>query len=89
MEFSSFPKNLAYKISQLQGFSKTCVKLTPDRTSVSSGETFRVKMPSNTLIDLRTFTLHAKGTASKIVQVIKCISQEMVYLLALKLLVYM
>ena len=65
MEFSSFPKNLVYKISQLQGISKTSVKLTPDRTTVSSGETFRVKMPSNTLIDLRTFTLHAKGTATQ------------------------
>ena len=65
MEFSSFPKNLAYKIGQLQGMSKTSVKLTPDRTDVSAGETFRVKMPSNTIIDLRTFALHAKGTATQ------------------------
>ncbi len=65
MEFSTFPKNLAYKISQLQGFSKTSVKLTPDRTDVGAGETFRVKMPSNTIVDLRTFALHAKGSATQ------------------------
>lgn len=65
MEFSTFPKNLAYKISQLQGFSKTAVKLTPDRTDVNAGETFRVQLPSNTIVDLRTFTLFAKGTATQ------------------------
>lgn len=65
MEFSTFPKNLAYKISQLQGFSKTSVKLTPDRTDVGAGETFRVKYPPNTIVDLRTFALHAKGTATQ------------------------
>jgi hypothetical protein len=38
------------------------VKLTPDRTAVKHGESFRVKLPSNTLIDLRTLCLYAKGT---------------------------
>lgn len=58
----TFPKNLQYKISQLMGHSKTCVKLTPDRTSVRHGESFRVKLPSNSIIDLRTLCLYAKGT---------------------------
>ena len=62
MEFATFPKNLAYNIKTLAGFSKTCVKLTPDRTAVKHGESFRVKLPSNTLIDLRTLCLYAKGT---------------------------
>lgn len=62
MEFATFPKNLAYNIKTLSGFSKTCVKLTPDRTAVRHGESFRVKLPSNTLIDLRTLCLYAKGT---------------------------
>jgi hypothetical protein len=62
MEFATFPKNLAYNIKTLSGFSKTCVKLTPDRTAVKHGESFRVKLPSNTLIDLRTLCLYAKGT---------------------------
>ena len=29
MEFGSFPKNLAYNVKSLSGFSKTVVKLTP------------------------------------------------------------
>lgn len=62
MEFGTFPKNLAYNIKSLSGFSKTCVKLTPDRTSVRHGESFRVKLPSNSIIDLRTLCLYAKGT---------------------------
>ena len=65
MEFATFPKNLAYNIKTLAGFSKTCVKLTPDRTAVKHGESFRVKLPSNTLIDLRTLCLYAKGTAER------------------------
>jgi len=65
MEFATFPKNLAYNIKTLAGFSKTCVKLTPDRTAVKNGESFRVKLPSNTLIDLRTLCLYAKGTAER------------------------
>ena len=64
MEFASFPKNLAYNIKTLSGFSKTTVKLTPDRTSgfVRHGETFKVRLPSNSIIDLRTFTMFAEGT---------------------------
>lgn len=61
-QFATFPKNLAYNIKSLSGHSKTCVKLTPDRTAVNHGETFKVKLPSNTLVDLRTFCLYAKGT---------------------------
>ena len=62
MEFATFPKNLAYNIKTLSGFSKTTVKLTPERTSVQKGDTFKVKLPSNTLVDLRTLSFFAKGT---------------------------
>jgi len=56
MEFASFPKNLAYNIKTLSGFSKTTVKLTPDRTgNINAGETIKVQLPANTIIDLRTF----------------------------------
>jgi hypothetical protein len=65
MEFATFPKNLAYNIKTLAGFSKTCVKLTPDRTAVKHGESFRCKLPPNTIIDLRTLCLYAKGTAER------------------------
>jgi hypothetical protein len=61
-----FPKNLSYNIKMLQGHSKTCVKLTPDRNAVKSGESFRCKLPANTLIDLRSLVLYAKGTATKL-----------------------
>ena len=66
MEFAAFPKNLAYNIKTLSGFSKTTVKLTPDRTgTINQGETIKVKLPSNTIVDLRTFSMFFKGTATK------------------------
>lgn len=61
-----FPKNLSYKIAELSNFSKTTCKLTPDRTSVSKGETFRCKLPSNTIIDLATLSFFAKGTCENL-----------------------
>jgi len=64
MEFASFPKNLAYNIKTLSGFSKSTVVLTPDKSAVvNHGDTIKVKLPSNTIVDLRTFTMHFKGTA--------------------------
>lgn len=65
MEFASFPKNLAYNIKTLSGFSKTTVKLTPDRTGrINHGDSIKVKLPSNTMVDLRTFTMFMKGSTS-------------------------
>ena len=61
-----FPRNLSYKIAELSNFSKTTCKLTPDRTSVSKGETFRCKLPSNTIIDLSTLSFFAKGTCENL-----------------------
>ena len=65
MEFGNFPRNLAYKISQLSGFSKTVVKLTPTpNTAVEAGNTFKVRLPPNTLVDLRTLSLFYEGTCT-------------------------
>jgi len=65
MEFSSFPKNLAYNIKTLSGFSKSTVKLSPDKTgTIQMGDSFKVKLPNNTIVDLRTFTMYFKGVAS-------------------------
>ena len=65
MEFGSFPKNLAYNVKSLSGFSKTVVKLTPNpNTSVEAGGTFKVRLPPNTLIDLRTLSMFYEGTCS-------------------------
>jgi len=63
MEFAQFPKNLAYNIKMLSGFSKSTVVLTPDKYSVvNQGDTIKVKLPANTIVDLRTFSMHFKGT---------------------------
>jgi len=65
MEFGSFPKNLAYNVKSLSGFSKTVVKLTPSpNTAVEAGNTFKVRLPPNTLIDLRTLSLFYEGTCT-------------------------
>jgi hypothetical protein len=65
MEFSSFPKNLAYNIKTLSGFSKSTVVLNGDKTgTIQMGDTFKVRLPTNTIVDLRTFTMYFKGVAS-------------------------
>ena len=65
MEFGSFPKNLAYNDKTLSGFSKTVVKLTPTpKTAVEAGNTFKVRLPPNTLVDLRTLSLFYEGTCT-------------------------
>ena len=61
MEFATFPKNLAYNIKTLSGFSKTCVKITPDKIAANAGDTLKVKLPTNTIVDLRTLTWYCKG----------------------------
>ena len=64
MEFSSFPKNLAYAVKTLSGFSKSTVKLLPDNrvSTVQSGDVIRVRLPQNSLVDLRTFTMYYDGS---------------------------
>jgi len=63
-EFSGFPKNLAYSVKQLNSFSKSTVKLTPDKwNNVGASETIRVKLPPNALVDLRTLSMYFNGTA--------------------------
>jgi hypothetical protein len=66
MEFSSFPKNLAYAVKTLNSFSKSTVKLLPDNRTdtVTSGNIIRVRLPQNSIIDLRTFTMYYQGICS-------------------------
>jgi len=65
---SDFPKNLAYNLKQLSGFSKTTVKITPDRSSIGPNDIIRYKLPSGTLVDLRSlvwyFQADCFGTCS-------------------------
>ena len=69
MEFGSFPKNLAYNVKTLSGFSKTIVKMTPTpNTAVSAGQTLKVRLPSNSLVDLRTLRVRKMLTEAPIWQ---------------------
>lgn len=62
-DFSGFPRNLAYSVKSMSGFSKQTVKLTPDNdTNVGASSTIKVKLPPNCLVDLRTLTMYFNGT---------------------------
>lgn len=64
-DFSGFPRNLAYSVKSLSGFSKQTVRLTPDNdTNIAAGSTIKVKLPPNCLVDLRTFTAFFEGSTS-------------------------
>jgi hypothetical protein len=84
-QFGQYPRSLSYQIKQLSGFSKCAVRLNPDKwDKIVAGDTIRVALPTNTLVDLRTFTMYFKGsgtTAAKQVHfprltssLIKCLS---------------
>ena len=63
---SGFPKNLSYSIKELNGFSKQTIKVLTDRlsASASAGDTIKIRLPPNSLIDLRTFSLFFDFTAT-------------------------
>ena len=47
----------------MSGFSKSTVVLTPDKYAVvNQVDTIKVKLPSNSIVDLRSFSMHFKGT---------------------------
>ena len=65
MEMGSFPRNLSYNCKTLSSFSKTVVKLTPTPNgAVEAGNTFKVRLPPNTLVDLRTLSMFYEGTCT-------------------------
>ena len=62
MEFGNFPKSLSYNVKALSGFSKTAVRLTPDRIAdVKPNDTIKFTLPQNTLVDLRTLCMYYEG----------------------------
>lgn len=63
-DFGVFPRNLAYSIKSLSGFSKQTVKILPDRSDVNQSETIKFKLPVNSLIDLRTICIYWEGTCT-------------------------
>lgn len=66
MSFGGFPKALSYAISKLENFSKQTVKLYSDRLSsqINPGDILRVKLPVNSLNDLRTFQFFYSGVGA-------------------------
>ena len=62
---ASFPRALNYQIRQLSGFSKVPVRLNPDKwDKIVAGETIKVALPPNCLVDLRSFTCYFKGSGT-------------------------
>lgn len=62
MEFGSFPKALSYNVKALSGFSKTPVRLNPDKwDNIKPSDTIKVALPQNTLVDLRTLCMYYEG----------------------------
>jgi hypothetical protein len=61
-DFAGFPRNLAYSVKSLSGFSKQTVVVKPDNdTNIGPSSTIRVKLPPNCLVDLRTFSMYFEG----------------------------
>jgi hypothetical protein len=64
-QFGQYPRSLSYQIKQLSGFSKSAVRLNPDKwDKIVAGDTIKVALPQNTLVDLRTFTMYFKGSGT-------------------------
>lgn len=56
---TQFPKSLSYNIKALSAFSKQSCRLTPDKwDSIKPGDTIKVALPQNTLVDLRTLSMY-------------------------------
>lgn len=65
MEGASFNRALNYNIKQLSGFSKVPVRLNPDKwDKIVAGETIKVALPPNCLVDLRSFCMYFKGSGT-------------------------
>jgi len=62
---TGFPKNLAYNLKELAGgFNKQKVKILGDLQSVSASGIVRFKLPSNTIVDLRSLVLYFTGATA-------------------------
>ena len=58
----SIPGNLVYGLKRLSSFSTNKFRLqTLNQTSASAGDVIEVRLPTNSLVDLKSFSLHAKA----------------------------
>lgn len=65
MEGASFNRALNYNIKQLSGFSKVPVRLNPDKwDKIIAGDTIKVALCPNSLVDLRSLTMYFKGSGT-------------------------
>ena len=57
---ASYPDNLLYYLKSMQGYSRNNVKILPltQTAGVRQGDTMQFRLPTNSLIDLSTWTLH-------------------------------
>lgn len=61
----TIPPNFQSAIKTLSGYAKQTVRCDPDRyTGVNAGDTIKVKLPPNALVDLRSFVMFFNGTAT-------------------------
>ena len=61
MSFGGFPKALGYAFSKMEGYSKSVDIVYPDRKNgVKSNSTIRVALAPNSVVNLRSFTMHYK-----------------------------
>ena len=62
---SSLPDNFFGKLRKLENYAKQTVKMYPDRTGViNAGDTICMTLPKNTLVNLDSFLMYFKGTAT-------------------------
>jgi hypothetical protein len=60
----SYPKSMQMAVSRLAGYSKNGVKLRPmSQDTAKAGDVVVFELPTNTIVDLRTFSILCLGTA--------------------------
>jgi hypothetical protein len=60
----SYPKSMMMAVSRLSGYSKNGVKLRPmSQETAKAGDVVVFELPTNTVVDLRTFSILCSGTA--------------------------
>ena len=62
MEFNAFPKQMSYIVKSLSSFSKSAIRITPDKyDNIKPNDTIRMSLPKNTLVDMSSLVLYYEG----------------------------
>jgi hypothetical protein len=71
----SYPKSMQMMVSRLAGFSKNGVKLRPmSQESAKAGDVIVFELPTNTPVDLRTFSILTRGATTGATGANNCVS---------------